>query len=257
MAWVPEAGSGSQSLITDTVVATVIAPELANTHTLFQLPAVTISCSHEHSAWAGTVSISATALYSLIGDIYSSAANSGLTSLVILNGHGGNYVLGNVVQEGAPRKRMAPFPSAADWAEARQSARLPTGAIRLRRLAAVSGIIRDDAARGMSIRQIASRHRIHRRIVRQALAEPAGPPPCKRGTRPAPAIGPVQNVLDKLADQPLTVWQIWTTVTDQHDSDASYTAVRDYIRSRRLAGQPGPSPGQIMTNDQVQRRLLG
>jgi len=151
---------------------------------------------------------------------------------------------------------------------------VPTGAIRLRRLAAVSGstrtalafaltgltpasqrqlpppspaesqaarkarlfsTIRDDAARGMSIRQIASRHRIHRRMVRQALADPAGPPPRKRGTRPAPAISPIQDVLDELAGEPLTVWEIWTAVTDQHDSDASYAAIRDYIRSRRLA----------------------
>jgi hypothetical protein len=149
---------------------------------------------------------------------------------------------------------------------------VPTGSIRLRRLAAVSGStrtalafaltgltpasrshlpppspaesqaeskarlfgeIRDDAARGMSIRQLASRHHVHRRMVRQALADPAGPPPRKRGTRPAPAIGPFQDVLDKLADQPLTVWEIWATVTDQHDSDASYAAVRDYIRNHR------------------------
>jgi hypothetical protein len=153
---------------------------------------------------------------------------------------------------------------------------VPTGAIRLRRLAAVSGstrtalafaltgltpvgkrhrpspspaelqaarkarlfgTIRDDAAHGMSIRQIAGQRRVHRRMVRQALAAPDGPPPRKRGNRPAPAIGPIQNVLDKLAGEPLTVWEIWTTVTDEHDSDASYAAVRDYIRSRRLAGQ--------------------
>lgn len=50
---------------------------------------------------------------------------SGVTSLVILNGHRGNYVLGNVVQEGnAHGKRMALFPSESDWAEARQSAQL-------------------------------------------------------------------------------------------------------------------------------------
>jgi hypothetical protein len=156
---------------------------------------------------------------------------------------------------------------------------VPTGAIRLRRLAAVSGstrtalayalagltpatkprrlpppspaesqparkarlfrTIRDDAGRGMSIRQIAGRRHVHRRMVRQALAEPAGPPPRKRGTRPAPVIAPVQDVLDKLAGEPLTVWEIWTTVTDQHDSDASYAAIRDYIRTRRLAGQSG------------------
>jgi hypothetical protein len=157
---------------------------------------------------------------------------------------------------------------------------VPTGAIRLRRLAAVSGstrtalalaltgltpatrprrlpppsspaesqaarkarlfsAIRDDAARGMSIRQIAGRRHVHRRMVRQALAEPEGPPPRKRGTRPAPAIGPVQDVLDKLAGEALTIWEIWTTVTDEHGCDASYAAVRDYTRSRRLAGQPG------------------
>jgi hypothetical protein len=158
---------------------------------------------------------------------------------------------------------------------------VPTGAIRLRRLAAVSGsnrtalafaltglapasqrqlpppspaesqaarkarlfgIIRGDAARGMSIRQIAGRHRIHRRMVRQALADPTGPPPRKRGTRPAPAISPIQEVLDELASEPLTVWEIWTTVTDQHDSDASYAAIRDYLRSRRPGRHPGPLP---------------
>lgn len=74
-------------------------------------------------------------------------------------------------------------------------------------------------------------------MVRQAVAEPAGPR--KRGTPPAPAIGPIQDVLGKLAGQPLTVWEIWTTVTDEYDSDASYAAIRDYIRSRRLAGQTG------------------
>ena len=112
-------------LITDTVVATVIGQELAHAYPLLLLPPVTISCSHEHSAWAGTVSISATTLHAVISDIYSSIANSGLTSLIVLNAHGGNYILGNVVQEGnAQGKRMALFPSGADWAEARQSAQL-------------------------------------------------------------------------------------------------------------------------------------
>jgi creatinine amidohydrolase len=112
-------------LITDTVVASAISQELSHAYPLLQLPPVTISCSHEHSSWPGTVSISASTLYLMISDIYSSIARSGLTSLVILNGHGGNYVLANAVQEGnAQGKRMALFPSGADWAEARQSARL-------------------------------------------------------------------------------------------------------------------------------------
>jgi hypothetical protein len=45
-------------------------------------------------------------------------------------------------------------------------------------------------------------------MVRQALADISGPPPRRRGTRPAPATGPVQDVLDQLGDQPLTVWEI-------------------------------------------------
>ena len=158
---------------------------------------------------------------------------------------------------------------------------VPAGAIRMRRLAAVSGstvtaltraltglpaargqhrppppaesqaerkarlfgIIRDDAARGMSIRMIASRHRVHRRMVRQALAAPFGPPPRKRAARPAQITGPIWDVLDELASESRTVWEIWTTVTDEHDSDASYAAVRDYIRTRRLPGLARTDPG--------------
>ncbi len=112
-------------LITDTVVASVIAQELAGAYPLLRLPPVTISCSHEHSTWHGTASITAATLYAMVNDIYQSIARSGLTSLVILNGHGGNYVLSNVVQEAnAQGKRMALFPAREDWAEARQAAGL-------------------------------------------------------------------------------------------------------------------------------------
>ena len=114
-------------LITDTVIASAISQELASAYSLLQLPPVTISCSHEHSAWRGTVSISSSTLRSMIDDIYRSITDAGLTSLVILNCHGGNYVLANVVQEGNVRgKRIALFPSGADWSDARQSARLAT-----------------------------------------------------------------------------------------------------------------------------------
>ena len=114
-------------LITDTVIASVISRELASAYPLLQLPPVTISCSHEHSAWRGTVSISSSTFHSVIDDIYRSIADAGLSSLVIVNCHGGNYSLANVVQEGnAHGKRMALFPSGRDWADARQSAGLAT-----------------------------------------------------------------------------------------------------------------------------------
>src|SRR5437588_12839421 len=71
-------------LITDTIIASAISRELASAYRLLQLPPVTISCSHEHSMWRGTVSISPSTLQSMIDDIYRSVTNAGLTSLVIL-----------------------------------------------------------------------------------------------------------------------------------------------------------------------------
>jgi creatinine amidohydrolase len=114
-------------LITDTVIASAISRELASAYLLLQLPPITISCSHEHSAWRGTVSISSSTLHAMIDDIYRSITDSGLTSLVMVNCHGGNYVLANIVQEANTRgKRMALSPSGPDWADARQSGRLTT-----------------------------------------------------------------------------------------------------------------------------------
>jgi creatinine amidohydrolase len=45
-------------LVTDTLIACLIASRIADEHNLFLLPPVTVSCSHEHSDFAGTVSIS-------------------------------------------------------------------------------------------------------------------------------------------------------------------------------------------------------
>ena len=42
-------------LITDTLVAGVIARRLSTEYGLFLLPPVTLSCSHEHTGCAGTV----------------------------------------------------------------------------------------------------------------------------------------------------------------------------------------------------------
>ncbi|MBA9004475.1 creatininase family protein [Thermomonospora cellulosilytica] len=116
-------------LITDTIVATAIARELAAAYPLLLLPPVTISCSHEHSAWPGTASISARTLYSVVTDVFDSITRNGITALVVVNGHGGNYVLGNMVQEAnATGRPMALFPQNADWNEARTAGGLTTTA---------------------------------------------------------------------------------------------------------------------------------
>ena len=114
-------------LATDTIVACVIARELAKVYPVMVLPPITISCSHEHAGWRGTVSISARTLHRMVADIIESLAQSGVEHLVIVSGHGGNYVLSNVAQEasvGGPR--VAVFPHGADWDLARADAGMET-----------------------------------------------------------------------------------------------------------------------------------
>jgi creatinine amidohydrolase len=110
-------------LSTDTLIACLIAREVANRYGLFLLPPVTITCSHEHVDWPGTVSISAATLHALVTDVSASLKTSGISRLLIVNGHGGNYVLSNIVQEASVSGlRMALFPGREDLQAAREAA---------------------------------------------------------------------------------------------------------------------------------------
>jgi creatinine amidohydrolase len=112
-------------LTTDTVIASLIARRVADDHGLFLLPPITVACSHEHAQQAGTVSISATTLYTIVNDIWRSLQASGVPGLLIVNAHGGNYVLSNVVQEANTTGRnLALFPVREDWHLARAKAGL-------------------------------------------------------------------------------------------------------------------------------------
>ena len=114
-------------LATDTLVACAVAREIAAAYPVHLLPPVTVSCSHEHAAWPGTVSISSVTLHAVVRDIAESLRRSGVERLVLVNGHGGNYVLGHVVQESAARgERMALFPAPEDWETARERAGVRT-----------------------------------------------------------------------------------------------------------------------------------
>ena len=115
-------------LATDTVIAMTIASAVARVYPVLLLPPVTISCSHEHAAWPGTVSITAPTLYAIVRDVAESLRHSGIHRLALVNGHGGNYVLGNVVQEASARgERMALFPTETDWLTARAEGGVETG----------------------------------------------------------------------------------------------------------------------------------
>ncbi|RPE38454.1 creatinine amidohydrolase [Streptomyces sp. Ag109_O5-1] len=117
-------------LATDTLVACAVAREIAAAFPVQLLPPVTMSCSHEHAAWPGTVSISSVTLHAVVNDIADSLRRSGVEALVVVNGHGGNYVLGNVVQEASARgERLALYPAAEDWETALERAGVETSAL--------------------------------------------------------------------------------------------------------------------------------
>lgn len=114
-------------LATDTIVASVIADRIADQHGLFCLAPVTFSCSHEHENFAGTVSLSAQTLIAVIGDIRASLERRDITRLVIVNGHGGNYVLSNIAQEAnVASRKVALFPGRDDIEAARHAAQMVT-----------------------------------------------------------------------------------------------------------------------------------
>jgi hypothetical protein len=64
----------------------------------------------------------------VVTDIRTSLAQQGISALIVVNGHGGNYVLGNVVQQANAdgAMRVGLYPSRADWTEA---AVLPASAV--------------------------------------------------------------------------------------------------------------------------------
>ena len=110
-------------LITDTVIACAIAEALASSYDLCLLAPVTFSCSHEHAAFPGTVSISPSTLAAIVGDVVADVARTGVEHLVLVNAHGGNYILNNVVQQAnVTRRRVLLFPGSADWKAARSVA---------------------------------------------------------------------------------------------------------------------------------------
>lgn len=116
-------------LATDTMIASAVAQGVADAHGLLLLPPITISCSHEHSAWPGTVSISAATLTLIVEDIRRSLELNGVDRLVLVNGHGGNYVLSNIVQQSnseSKSPRMALYPGRDEWTNARTAASIST-----------------------------------------------------------------------------------------------------------------------------------
>lgn len=56
-------------LVTDTVIACIIGQAISDAYSLFLVPPITITCSHEHDDFPGTVSIRPTTLIRIIDDV--------------------------------------------------------------------------------------------------------------------------------------------------------------------------------------------
>jgi creatinine amidohydrolase len=97
---------------------------LAGTTACFNFPRLRSDVPTNIPISLGTVSISATTLAAVVVDISRSLRQQDVNALIVVNGHGGNYVLANVAQEVNADNaiQVGLYPSRDDWTEARHAA---------------------------------------------------------------------------------------------------------------------------------------
>ncbi len=102
-------------------------------------------------------------------------------------------------------------------------------------------IRRDDRVEQLSIRALADKHGVHRRTVREALAN-AVPPPRKTPVRVAPKLDSAKGLIDAMLmldltaprKQRHTARRVLARLVDERGlKDLTYSAVRDYVAKRR------------------------
>jgi transposase len=108
-------------------------------------------------------------------------------------------------------------------------------------------IRRDHRTEGLSVRELARRHGVHRRTVRQALAS-AVPPPRRPAERRHGVFGPHEATVrrwltDDLAvpkKQRHTARRVFTRLVTEHGADVAESTVRENVRRIRAEITPAP-----------------
>lgn len=102
-------------------------------------------------------------------------------------------------------------------------------------------IRRDRDREGLSIRELARKHGVHRRAVRQALESPLPPPRKRPVERPAPVLGSYHRLIDKWLEgdreappkQRHTAKRIWERLVTEEGAEVAERTVREHVAARR------------------------
>ena len=103
-------------------------------------------------------------------------------------------------------------------------------------------IRRDRRIEKLSIRELAERHNVHRRTVRQALASAMPPPRKAYARRSRPAVDPWVEVIDSwlLGDRDVarkqrhTARRVWQRLVAEHGAQVAEVTVSRYVARRRV-----------------------
>lgn len=125
---------------------------------------------------------------------------------------------------------------------------------RVSRVEVFAAIRRDARVEGLSIRQLARKHGVHRRTVRQALAS-AFPPPRKPAARSSPKLDPFKALVDGWLREDLdaprkqrhTARRVHARLVEERSVVVSYSTVRDYVARRRpeIAAEAGRTVAEV------------
>lgn len=118
-----------------------------------------------------------------------------------------------------------------------------------------AAIRRDSRVEGLSVRALARKHGVHRRVVREALSG-AWPAPRKkmapRGSRLDPFKPAIDGILradlDAPAKQRHTIQRIYDRLVAEYEMEGvSYSTVADYVSKRRgqVRAEAGRGPAEV------------